>query len=132
MGVTTSQGGTILSFPTEGELTMNELSKIIILDKSTMTRLVDQLVEKGLVHREADMRDRRVVRVGLTDTGKNLRARLEAALQSFYKNALDKFQQKEQDAIIKYLKHMDEAVAKGLKECCAEYCQGEKKEQVKT
>jgi DNA-binding MarR family transcriptional regulator len=124
-GVTTSQGSTILSFPPEGALTMNELSKAVNLDTSTVTRLVDVLVEKGFVYREADMKDRRVVHVGLTDTGKNLQKRLEAALQSFYKNALDKFLPKERETIFKCLEQVDEAVTKGLQECCAKYSQGE-------
>ena len=63
-GVTTSQGGTLLSFNPKEGFTMNELSKAVSLDTSTMTRMIDQLVEKGLVHREADRRDRRVVLVG--------------------------------------------------------------------
>ncbi len=127
-GVTTSQGSTILAFPLNGKLTMNELSKKINLDTSTTTRLIDVLVEKGFVYRENDIEDRRVVHVGLTESGQDLQKRLETALQSFYKNALDKFQPAEQDTIIHYLEQVDAAVAKGLQECCAKYSQAEKKQ----
>jgi DNA-binding MarR family transcriptional regulator len=127
MGVTTAQGGAILSFSVNAGLTMNELSKTVNLDTSTMTRMVDQLLEKGLVYRQNDARDRRVIRVGLTDSGKKLRSRLEKALQSFYKNSLGQIQEEERGIIIRCLEHIDNAVAKGLEECCAKYCRNEKK-----
>ena len=45
-GVTSSQGGTLLSLPLNTTLKMNELSSAMGVDNSTMTRMVDQLVEK--------------------------------------------------------------------------------------
>jgi DNA-binding MarR family transcriptional regulator len=122
MGVTTSQAGTILAFPNKSGLTMNELSKAVNLEISTMTRMVDQLVEKGLVRRETDAKDRRVVRVALTDEGKNLQNRLQDALQSFYTGALNKFPKTEQVEILKNLNHIYEDVSASLEECCKKYC----------
>ena len=55
-GVTSSQGGTILSIPLNSTLKMNELSNAVGVDNSTMTRMVDQLVDKGLVLRKAAIR----------------------------------------------------------------------------
>ena len=128
MGVTTSQAGAILAFPLKDGLTMNELSKAVSLEISTMTRMVDQLVEKGLVERQTDAKDRRVVRVGLTEEGRKLHKRLEDALQSFYTSALNKFPKEEQREIIKNLQHIFTAVSTSLDECCKKYCQpvGEK------
>lgn len=76
-GVTPSQGGTILSLSLENPLKMNELSNVVGVDNSTMTRMVDQLVEKGLVLRKAGDKDRRLVQIGLT-----LAISLTALLQS--------------------------------------------------
>ncbi|MFJ7293523.1 MarR family winged helix-turn-helix transcriptional regulator [Streptomyces collinus] len=48
---------------------MSELGETLGLAKSSLTGLVDRTVRRGLVLREADPRDGRAVRVGLTDQG---------------------------------------------------------------
>lgn len=55
---------------TPGEsLTAGELARTVALSSGGATRLIDRLEATGLVAREADPRDRRVVRVGLTAAG---------------------------------------------------------------
>jgi DNA-binding MarR family transcriptional regulator len=61
----------------EQRLRMADLSRSLLLSKSGVTRLVDRLVERGLVERAACPSDRRVVYAGLTDKGR--RAVAEAA-----------------------------------------------------
>jgi len=53
-------------------ITMGDLSRILGFPFSTATRTVDWLVDKGYVQRLADPEDRRVVRVELTEAGKEL------------------------------------------------------------
>ncbi|MFI9831627.1 MarR family winged helix-turn-helix transcriptional regulator [Streptomyces sp. NPDC051913] len=57
---------------------MSELGETLGLAKSSLTGLVDRTVQRGLVRREADPRDRRAVRVGLTDEGARLAAEFYA------------------------------------------------------
>ena len=54
----------------EGSLPVFEIGKRLVLAKAHMTQLVDKLVEKEMVIREADPGDRRVTRISLTETGK--------------------------------------------------------------
>ncbi len=121
-GVTSSQGGTILSIPLKSTLKMNELSSIVGVDTSTMTRMVDQLVDKGLVLRKPDDKDRRTVQIGLTPKGQKLHQQLAAALDNFYKDSLDQIPEKEQAIILESLVKVNEAIDKGLEECCKRYC----------
>lgn len=114
-GVTASQSYTILSFPEKGTLSMNELSKTMNVDNSTMTRMVDQLVGKALVCRKPDEKDRRLVRVGLTTHGQDLRRGLEEELKNFYKEALDEIQENERTAIIHSLERLNQAYAKAFR-----------------
>ncbi len=69
-----------------GQDTMGGLAERHSVTMPTMTKIVAGLVDKGLVQREADPRDRRVVRLRLTETGDSLfmdlRARMEARLAS--------------------------------------------------
>jgi DNA-binding MarR family transcriptional regulator len=53
-------------------ITMGDLSRILGVPFSTATRTVDWLVNNGYIQRLADPEDRRVVRVALTEAGKEL------------------------------------------------------------
>ena len=56
----------------QNALTMGELSSALQVPLSTATRIVDWLVEGECVKRFNDPRDRRVVKVTLTDTGREI------------------------------------------------------------
>lgn len=50
-----------------------DLAASTIRDRSTVTRLLDRMVEKGLAYREVDPNDRRALRTWLTPAGRALR-----------------------------------------------------------
>ena len=52
-----------------GKLTMSALAQSVLLSQSGVTRLVDRLVQSGLVVREGCSEDRRVMYAQLTDDG---------------------------------------------------------------
>ncbi|TDU83192.1 DNA-binding MarR family transcriptional regulator [Kribbella voronezhensis] len=54
---------------TEESLGMADLSGVLGLERSSLTGLVDRAEHRGLVVREGDARDRRVVKVTLTAAG---------------------------------------------------------------
>ena len=54
------------------EPTMNELARLLDLDKSSVTGLVDRAERRGLVERAPSAADRRAVRVRLTGDGRSL------------------------------------------------------------
>jgi DNA-binding MarR family transcriptional regulator len=58
-----------------GECTMKELALYSTIDRTTLTRTVDQLVEQGLVARQIPYRDRRKVCLSLTPEGEALYAK---------------------------------------------------------
>jgi len=57
--------------------TMNELAEFTTIDRTTLTRTADQLIDAGLVTRGGHPNDRRVVRLEMTEAG---RAAFEQAL----------------------------------------------------
>jgi DNA-binding MarR family transcriptional regulator len=57
-------------FRYEGPITMGELSRDLEVPLSTATRTMDWLVNNGYAQRLPDPKDRRVVRVELTEKGK--------------------------------------------------------------
>ena len=56
----------------KSNLTMGELSSAMSVPLSTATRVVDLLVNRGYAQRLPDPEDRRVVRIALTDSGREL------------------------------------------------------------
>jgi DNA-binding MarR family transcriptional regulator len=58
-------------------LTMGELGSVLSVPLSTATRIVDWLVDNGYVHRLPDPEDRRIVRVALTDNGRDIHKAIE-------------------------------------------------------
>ena len=55
---------------------VTRLARLALLEQSRLTRIIDQMAEKGLVLRAADPQDARRVRVYLTPTGRTLALRL--------------------------------------------------------
>jgi DNA-binding MarR family transcriptional regulator len=62
--------------------TMRQLADYSAIDRTTMTRIVDQLVAKGLVERATPSADRRQVMLTLTDAGRDVHRK---ALKTIYK-----------------------------------------------
>ncbi len=117
-GITTAQGYTLLSLPEKGYLTMNGLSESLELANSTMTRMMDQLVQKGLVRRKPDAEDRRIVLVGLTDEGRIMRTTLEQSLQQFFGQVSDGLDVEERPTVLRSLERITALLREALKSCC--------------
>ena len=112
--VTVSQSATLLALPQEGNLIMNEVSQAMDLATSTMTRMIDQLVEKGLVQRASDPDDRRIVRVELTPQGQQLRTNLEKEYLVFYDLVMNEIREDELEIILHVFDQINQAYEKAF------------------
>lgn len=66
--------GVLLSLYEGDGRTISELGEDVSLEKSTMTGLIDRMVRAGLITREQDESDRRVLRIWLTEPGRKIQA----------------------------------------------------------
>jgi DNA-binding MarR family transcriptional regulator len=64
----------------QGPLTLNGLAETLYLDNSTASRVVDSLERKGYTDRSQNPSDRRVVRIELTESGRQLYGQIERDL----------------------------------------------------
>jgi DNA-binding MarR family transcriptional regulator len=62
--------------------TMNELAKLLDLDKSSISGLVDRAERRGLVRRTTSAVDRRVITVSLTRAGRAVVTKVAASLDA--------------------------------------------------
>lgn len=70
--ITIPQLGALEYLSTRRESPMNELAKHLGVTRPAATGLVDRLIAQGLVSRQGDREDRRVVRVNLTPKGRRV------------------------------------------------------------
>lgn len=79
-GISVTQCYTLQALADHGALSMQALARHLHLAVSTVTRVVDSLVQKQLVARRSDPRDRRVCRVALTPDGTEFLRRIQHEL----------------------------------------------------
>ena len=116
--VTVLQWETMDAIGRLGEATMNALSGAMSLANSTMTRVVDQLVEKRLVERQTDPEDRRVVRVTLTQTGEEKLALVRHCFRESQKKVLSHVRPEDRETILWSLKQLKAARERWRSSCC--------------
>jgi DNA-binding MarR family transcriptional regulator len=66
-----------------------ELAAITLRDRTTLTRMIDGMVHKGLVRRRHDVTDRRVIRTWLTSRGKRMEQTLAPMIDQLLKAGYD-------------------------------------------
>jgi len=123
-GVTISQCHAIVEIGRSGEVSLSELAELLALDKSTMSRTINNLVEDGLVIRELDPEDRRYVKIKLTDKGIKIFKNIEESMDRYYKAIFNSVPEEKREQVLDSLKLLIEAVNKN--KCCREEFQNEK------
>lgn len=63
----------------DGPVRITDLHRRVLLSQPALSRMVDRLVERGLVERCEDAGDRRVVRLALTEAGRSRQREVGAA-----------------------------------------------------
>ncbi|GIP40374.1 MarR family transcriptional regulator [Paenibacillus sp. J31TS4] len=72
LGVTGPQFYILMCLHREGSCKASRLAELMEVKPSAITVMIDRLVSHGLVIREADEQDRRVVLIGLTEKGRQV------------------------------------------------------------
>ena len=95
----------------ERELTLKEAADLVLISLPAASRTVDDLFRRGFVERHEDAEDRRMKRVSLTDAGRAVIRRLNAArlsgLEQFTETLNDAERRKLAGALSKLLQRED-------------------------
>jgi DNA-binding MarR family transcriptional regulator len=81
--------------------TMNELARLLDLEKSSVTGLVDRAERRGLVMRVPSATDGRAVLVSLTDDGRSLVSAAAARFGADVETLLGRVAQPDRDALVR-------------------------------
>ncbi|WAM31843.1 MarR family winged helix-turn-helix transcriptional regulator [Caldicellulosiruptor naganoensis] len=91
-------------------MTMKDIASELGISPSTLTGIVDKLVEKELVKREIDLQDRRKVQVFLTENGKNLVEKIIEFRSRVLEPILKNLSPEEIDLLKKIVQKINEAL----------------------
>lgn len=86
--------------------TVNEIRQQMTDPRADVTRLVDRLERDGLVRRKNDRRDRRIVRVVLSDSGKLLLKKIDEPLLEVHRSQFRRIQIDDLDRLKELLKQI--------------------------
>jgi DNA-binding MarR family transcriptional regulator len=101
--LTFSQWTTLVALHDGRLTTAGDLAQNICHDAGSLTRLIDQMVKRGLVTRLRSESDRRVVTLSLTPRGRSLVEALAPKVMNFWNGLLSGFSHDEIDTLIDLL-----------------------------
>jgi len=117
-GVSVSQCYTLDTLGEHGEMSMVQLARKMFLDKSTMTRVVDGLIERALVERRFDDKDRRVIYIALTVAGRKVLEGIRRQQMGSLRLILERIPITERQKLLEGLEIFSSAVQDWWNTCC--------------
>lgn len=105
-GLTNSRIVALATVLHSGELTMSELASAIDYPRPLATRLVDELVERGLLERKNDPSDRRRVLVSITAQGLQVFEDVHREAAAILEHVIGAMSDSDADALIRGLESL--------------------------
>ena len=125
LGLTQAQWIPVLRLASGEAQTAAELARSTMQTAGAMTRLVDRLVDKGIIERERSTDDRRVVRLQLTDEGIRAAVQVPDIVKSVNEAALSPVNPDELAQLQSYLRRIYEAMPQTLSSDISLPCAGD-------
>jgi DNA-binding MarR family transcriptional regulator len=122
-GVSLVQCHTVLELERQGKTNLKELSSSLDLDKSTVSRTIDQLVNEGLVSREIDANNRRFVLLSLSEKGKDACRNINKFCNDYYRELFEHIPEEKHAQVVESFSLFAEslaAVKKGRTAVCGD------------
>lgn len=110
-GVSTAQCFILVEIGRKPGISVKELAKILHIDKSSVSRSVEELVQKGFVERQSSKKDRRYVILTLLSKGKERFEKIENDMYVKFKEVLEQIPTEKQEQVIEALRLYNEACA---------------------
>ena len=104
----------------EKELHMADLHKLLSVEKSTTTRLVNPLIKKGFIRRDKAAHDSRAVNLTLTGKGRETHKKVQECLANFFQKVLCNIPAKKRSEVLESVKIFITAIKNSANgyDCC--------------
>ena len=117
-GVTLSQCHIILELAEKEESSIKNLSETFGLDKSTLSRTIDLMVEAGYINRNTKKEDRRFLNLSLTGKGKEKAEFINSQCNKYYAEVMNDIPEDKQQMIFESITLLGNIMAK-FRNCCS-------------
>ena len=104
MPINVSQLRAMSAFDQDAEFSMGELCKLTQVKMPSMTEVADKLEAEGMLKRVRDKKDRRVVRVHLTERGKAMHEKILETRADNLERTLGELNEKDQTKLLHALR----------------------------
>ncbi|UCZ53760.1 winged helix DNA-binding protein [Bacillus shivajii] len=108
--ISISEAHTIMEIQLKEEVTQSDLTQILNLEKSTVSRLVQQLEKKDWLKRETSPKDQRMKILRLTEKGQKIAQRLETSRIEKFNSILANIPENRHKEVIVALELLIEAI----------------------
>ena len=103
------------------ELNMADLHEILSVEKSTTTRLVNPLIQKGLLQRGRAEHDSRAIKLMLTKEGKDVHKKVWLCVGDFFQNVIQNVPKAKRGKVLESVKIFIKALKSATAACnCCE------------
>jgi DNA-binding MarR family transcriptional regulator len=109
-GISLAQCHVILDIGLYQKTTISQLSDNLNLDKSTLSRTIDGLVNMDFVERVIDPKDRRYMKLSLTEQGKKICNNINDFCNKDYQKIFDRIPKNKHDQVIESVALLAEAM----------------------
>jgi len=120
-GVSLSQCHTLLELDDLKNASIITLSKNLDLDKSTLSRVIDGMVNLGIVNREINPNDRRYMNISLSENGKKIAKNINNLCNDYYIKVFKHIPEDKHESILESIMLFADAIKKTNNEnnnCC--------------
>jgi DNA-binding MarR family transcriptional regulator len=97
-------------------MSVNQLTEILGVDKSTVSKSVDKLVNNGILVRDTDPEDRRSVILHLSDKGQSVFEEVEKRTTAYFEEVVATIPGDKREQIVESVQYLGQAL-KGPR-CC--------------
>jgi MarR family transcriptional regulator, organic hydroperoxide resistance regulator len=112
--ITMSMGFVLLNINSEEGTPATKIAPLMGLEARSLTRLLKSMEEKGLIYREPDKLDKRLVRIVLTREGKKKRERSKETVLRFNEAVREQIPGEKLEVFFEVLQHINKMIEKNI------------------
>jgi DNA-binding MarR family transcriptional regulator len=116
-GISVIQSHILYELSKRPNISLNELSNLLCIDTSTLSRQVQQLVEQNMINRLPDPNDRRYVVLSLTEEGEKKNVEIEKLMEAYILGIFQFIPEDKREQVLESLSLLSNAL-RHSPDCC--------------
>lgn len=115
-GITIAQCHAVVEIGRAEKISLNPLAELLMVEKSSMSRMVHTLVKEDIAERSIDPEDKRSINIRLSMKGQRLYREVEAEMGKYYSAVYNDIPVEKRSQVIESLKILSDSINKQSKE----------------